>query len=1127
MRLSAYLLLLFISGLLFSCNNSKKDINILVFSKTEGFRHASIGAGKKALLDMGEKYGFKVDTTEDANYFQEKNLKKYNAVVFLNTTGDIFNPAQQLEFQRFIQAGGGFLGIHAAADTEYDWPWYGKLVGGYFNGHPNNPNVRAADIQRIDKEHISTKHLPDTWHRSDEWYNYKQLNPDATVLLNLDETTYEGGTNGENHPIAWYHEYDGGRAFYTGSGHTNESFEEEALLKHLWGGIQYVVGDGEPVNYKLESVAPQENRFVKHTLDQNLSEPMELEMLPDGKIIFVERKGAIKVYDPAKRRTTTIHEMEVWTKFEDGLLGVTLDPNFEENRWVYLFYSDPNEIDQNISRFVMGEDYLSIDMDSEKVVIEIPKQRDECCHSGGSLEFDAKGNLFISVGDDTNPFQSNGYSPSDGRPGRKPFDARRSSANTMDLRGKILRIKPEADGSYSIPEGNLFTDPADGRPEIYVMGCRNPFRIAIDDRTGFLYWGDVGPDARKDSIGLGPKGHDEVNQARQAGFFGWPLFVGNNKAYHKRDFAKQVAYEAFDPQHPINESPNNTGIKNLPPAQPAFIWYPYGESEEFPLVGNGGRNAMAGPVFYTDDYEANEGRFPAYFHGKLMAYDWMRGYIMAVTMNEAGDFKSMERIMPSHKFSNPTDIIFSPQGDMYLLEYGTKWFSQNMDARLVHIEYISGNRKPIADFEADKTVGAAPLTVNFSGDKAEDFDDEPLTYEWYFTGFEAVQSNEKSPTFTFEEAGEYDVYLMVTDSSGESSEKSMKIYVGNDMPQLAWKIEGNQTFYWNDQDLVYTVNVSDKEDGTLGSGIEADQVAVTIDYLERGFDANEIAMGHQTISAFAAGKALMAKSDCSTCHQKNEKSIGPTYLQIAAKYKADDTATKYLAGKIIRGGGGVWGERAMAAHPKISEEDATKMAEYILSLGDEKEKERLPAIGTYAFDQHEPTNTDGTYILTASYTDRGGEAVGALTAQKIAVLRHPNIRVSQFDAMYKASKSTLDKETSQGLVKDELEVVVGAADAYVMCKNIDLTDVASINLTTFYNPQSFGGGTIRIRKGSKDGDIIGEVEVDQTPGLVQMPSNIIASEGKHDLYLTFEDAVDGKPVVALVNLVFSNKAIAM
>lgn len=217
--------------------------SVLVFSKTAGYRHQSIEAGKEAILKIGNQSNYTVDTSEDASLFTEKNLKKYDAVVFLNTTQDILNDDQQVAFENFIRSGKGFVGIHAAADTEYDWPWYGKLVGAYFNGHPNDPNVREAVVKRVNKKHGSTKMLPRKWRRSDEWYNYKNINPDINVLLNLDESSYEGGTNGKNHPIAWYHEYDGGRAWFTGGGHTNESFSEPLFLRHLVGGLKYAIGE--------------------------------------------------------------------------------------------------------------------------------------------------------------------------------------------------------------------------------------------------------------------------------------------------------------------------------------------------------------------------------------------------------------------------------------------------------------------------------------------------------------------------------------------------------------------------------------------------------------------------------------------------------------------------------------------------------------------------------------------------------------------------------------------------------------------------------------------------------------------------------------------------------------------
>jgi cytochrome c len=222
---------------------------VLVFSKTKGFYHSSIPAGVAAIMKLGAENNFQVDTTRDANYFVDDSLKHYKTVIFLSTTGNILNADQQVAFERYIEAGGSFVGVHAAADTEYDWPWYNRLVGAYFLSHPGNPNVRKATVDVNDTTHISTRGLPKRWERTDEWYNYKSIQEDLTVLARLDENTYEGGENGDNHPIAWYHDYDGGRAFYTGGGHTDETYAEPLFLKHLLGGIKYAIGKNALLDY--------------------------------------------------------------------------------------------------------------------------------------------------------------------------------------------------------------------------------------------------------------------------------------------------------------------------------------------------------------------------------------------------------------------------------------------------------------------------------------------------------------------------------------------------------------------------------------------------------------------------------------------------------------------------------------------------------------------------------------------------------------------------------------------------------------------------------------------------------------------------------------------------------------
>jgi cytochrome c len=439
----------------------------------------------------------------------------------------------------------------------------------------------------------------------------------------------------------------------------------------------------------------------------SVKDPMELAVAKDGRVFYAQRDGTVKMYKPQTKTTVIIGKIEVedYVKLhmEDGLLGITLDPNFLKNNWIYLYYSPPETTtDKNgqkageniLSRFTLKDDKL--DIASEKVMLRVATQRQECCHSGGSLAFDSKGNLYLSTGDNTNPFASDGFSPSDERPGRSPWDAQKSAANANDLRGKVLRVTPQKDGSVKIPKGNLFKPGTPGtRPEIFAMGCRNPFRISIDQKTGFLYWGDVGPDAQTFKEGRGPAGHDEFNQARAAGFFGWPYFVGENKAYWKYDFEKGASGERFDATKPINNSPNNTGVKELPPAQPAFIPYTYGPSAKFPALGSGGRTAMAGPVYYFDPKLKSEHKLPREFDHTLFIYEWSRNWILAVHLDEKENIAKMEPFCSHMTFKRPMDMELGPDGCLYVIEYGTAW-ENNLDSQIVRIEYTGGEKEPLA-----------------------------------------------------------------------------------------------------------------------------------------------------------------------------------------------------------------------------------------------------------------------------------------------------------------------------------------------------------------------------------------------------------------------------------------------
>src|SRR6267378_6463783 len=370
---------------------------VLVFSKTSGFRHSSIPNGIAAIRKLGQENGFAVDATEDAGAFTQKNLARYSAVVFLNTTGDVLDAAQQDDFERYIQAGGGYVGIHSATDTEYDWPWYGRLAGAWFTSHPNSPNVRKGTYRVLDKTHPSTEGFPDTLVREDEFYNFKSIDPTIHVLIEIDEKSYEGGTNGDHHPMSWYHDFDGGRAFYTNMGHTEATFSERLFLRHLLGGLRYAMGTGK---IDFSRARPEENRFTKVVLAEKLDEPVELAVLPGERVLFIERHGYVNLYTPANGRTTRIATIPVSTKYadssqaEDGLLGLAADPGFATNGWIYMYYSPAGPEPKNVlARYQMLGD--SLDLSSRKILLEVGTQRLKCCHTGGSIAFDNQGNLYM------------------------------------------------------------------------------------------------------------------------------------------------------------------------------------------------------------------------------------------------------------------------------------------------------------------------------------------------------------------------------------------------------------------------------------------------------------------------------------------------------------------------------------------------------------------------------------------------------------------------------------------------------------------------------------------------------------------------------------------------------------
>ncbi|MFT7303711.1 MAG: glucose/arabinose dehydrogenase/cytochrome c551/c552 [Akkermansiaceae bacterium] len=470
---------------------------------------------------------------------------------------------------------------------------------------------------------------------------------------------------------------------------------------------------------------PPSKDFAVETVATDLSNPMEMSIA--GDLVFIaELHGNIKVVDLTTGITRVVAHLEVdyrkpgpkWSwDVESGVLGIAVDPNFKTNKWVYVCYTQPGgesvEHDHVVSRFRYENGLL--DKASEQVILKIPSLRDlDRIHEAGSLAFGPEGNLYISSGDNQDHTQY--------------LYSARTSTNSAVLNGKILRVRPGKDGGYTIPPGNLFPPGTPNtRPEIYVMGCRNPFRISIDERTSHLYWGENGPaDAYCGNLknvdeNLLPLGYDEFNQARKPGFFGWPFFIGPNESYPTYAFDKKTVTGAFDPKKPINNLKGNTGVKILSPAQKPLIWYSHPPSEDFPSLGQGGASAIGGPVYYHDETrKAEAGGLPKSFDHHWFIADYARGWVKVVELGENEEMVAIKAFPSDHRFQTPINVKFNRNGQLFVLQYGKGGWDPNNGGSLLRISHridggLAGNQvvaRPILRGLPAKHPGTALMRQN-------------------------------------------------------------------------------------------------------------------------------------------------------------------------------------------------------------------------------------------------------------------------------------------------------------------------------------------------------------------------------------------------------------------------------
>ncbi|TDC40121.1 DUF1080 domain-containing protein [Micromonospora sp. 15K316] len=780
-----------------------------------------------------------LDTRSDETFPQRFQTKQYS---FTNTT------AYQ-HYRLNITANSGEPLIQLAE------LW---LIGPDAGPTPDT-QVQEAVVDFTDRQHPANKGAPLTAKRSDQWINWDP-SPVGRVhtVAQVEEGTYNAGLsgNGAFHPISWCQDYDGGRSFYTGMGRTEASWTTDTQFQnHLAGAIKWttgmVRGDCQATiasNYRIERLTATNQ---PGQLDQ-IGEPHGLTIAPDGTVFYIGKAacatgpvaswddpnvglgcGTIHQWDPKTKQVKLLTTLRVMgnrgsgselVKNEEGLVGITLDPKFAQNGWFYVYWMPHESIDRDrrigkrtVSRFTYDAANQTIDQATRKDLLSWDTQIHSCCHAGGGMTFDESGNLYIGSGDSNSSGGSDGYSGNNWTQDYKGVsfqDARRTAGNTNDLNGKIIRIHPEADGTYTIPEGNLFTGQEEGggktRPEIYVMGVRNIARIAWDPVNDWLTAAWVGPDAGGPNPELGPAKYETATIIKSAGNQGWPYCMGNRQPYRDRSNTDaNVLTGWYDCDHPKNESPRNTGLVNLPPVRDNMIWYsPQGGGPVFPkrtdgsglptyepgdetftepYLKGGGQAIMDGPTYQRENVDTTSGvAWPEYWDDKWFIGDQSNASNrIAVTVDKskvdshgppafAEDLRAIIRSgSGGTQLQSWMDAKFGPDGALYMLDYAGGFFSLHSNQKLIRIAYTGGPATPNpSDAGARAVAQSDPKNVQFSSAKVGG-----VAWEWNF-GDGSPASREANPTHRYAGYGTYNVTLKVTYANGEVAVSVLPVNVG-------------------------------------------------------------------------------------------------------------------------------------------------------------------------------------------------------------------------------------------------------------------------------------------------------------------------------------------------------------
>jgi cytochrome c len=924
------------------------DYRVLVFWGGQEQRSATTQAGFKAIQQLGRDHNFAVEATDDPDRFVDHQLRRFRAVVFLNTAGDPLDTAQKEAFERYFRNGGGFVGIGSAIETGPEWDFLTEILG---TRATSKTEVQPGTIKVADRVHDASKDLPEYWTRTDAWYNFEtnvrgESHVLATVVERVDDlgsfevqpwggslTGITGGTMGFDHPMAWCKDWQGGRSFYTALGNTAASYNETDLRTHLGGAIEWAAGQSDPVYSDCGATVLANYQQTRVSAPPNLSEPIGFDVLPDGRVIQTDRRGGVRLHDSELNQTTVLAQIPVYMASEDGMYGPAIDNDFETNKWVYLYYSPPTVKDVTLStgeivtqttptanapntgtspavwdpwvgyfqlsRFTFVEATEStpahLDMASEQEILRVPVNRGACCHVAGDIDFDNDNNLWLVTGDDTpaGGGGSGGFGPFNdqltaaGLFNAPHVDARRSSLNTNDLRGKILRITVEdgeigsaeantLGGAYTVPTGNLFSIGEEKtRPEIYAMGFRNPFRIQVDEND-VAYITDYSPDSQTPTNFRGPAGTGRVMVVREPSNYGWPLCYKTDLPYYRWNFVTSQplddpaqVHECDNPQ----QGPQNTSRWNLeggptvepgleynPPITDPEVWYSFTPENRavnplgtpcfeyyngsgttncprlFPELATGGVGPHGATMYHYDADNPDPTKFPPYYDGSIFFGEFTRDMLREIRLDSQNRVFKINELLAcggvgtpasaraGFECDNPMDMQFDEDGHFYLLTYGDGFFNINNDAGMYRWDYVKGQRAPIAILSATPTNGQAPLTVQFSSEGSRDPDPgDSIRFEWDFDGNGTVDSVDPNPVFTYTTPGQFTARLTVHDSSGMSAGANTTITVGNTAPTVTIDAPVEGGLFAFGETIPFSVTVTDPEDGA----IDCNRVEVT------------------------------------------------------------------------------------------------------------------------------------------------------------------------------------------------------------------------------------------------------------------------------------------------------------